>query len=208
MWSAPELTLQVSHGNVSKTRALLSSCQQQCGELQPAAALQLVTGVCSVQHHAEARHATSVGHVPAISIPSFAPSVLLSFFLALSCTCCPLRLGLSFMHLGVCWSRGNTDRNALVMPVRWGKYYTHFHTFAEEVLEFRVFSWSLNICLFILANQDNLCTMKSSTKEVLKFCENPIKLWVKWSGAYYSLKRTPAKVILLNSLPAGVYNCL
>lgn len=153
-------------------------------------------------------HVASVCHVPSISVPSFVPSVPLSLPLGLSRICSALRLVLSFMHLDICWSRGNTDGNTLVMPVEWGKYYPHFHTFAEEIFGFRFFSLFLNICLFILVNHDNLFTIKSSTKEVLKACENLIKLWVEWTGAYCSLKRTLAKVILLNSLPAAVYNCV
>lgn len=75
--------------------------------------------------------------------------------------------------------QGNTDRNASVMAIHCGKYYTHFHTFAEEVLGGLFFSLFLSICLFIIVNRGNLFTIKSSTKEVLKFCENPIKLWVE-----------------------------
>lgn len=134
--------------------------------------------------------------------------VPLSLLLGLNCTYSMLMLGLSFMHLGICRSRVIQTGT-----LRWWQSTAGsiIHTSIRLLKRFwggLFFSLFLSICLFIIVNRGNLFTIKSSTKEVLKFCENPIKLWVEWTGADYSLTRTLAKVILLNSLPAGVYNCL
>lgn len=150
--SPSESMLQVVHMNVSKTWAMLSSCQQQqSGELQPAAALQMSEfPLFSIM--LRLLHITSVHHAPSISVPSFVPPVPVSLSYELSCIYTMLRLVLSFMHLGICCSWAKTGSNTLVAnPIREVPYTLSYICWRD--IWVRLFSLVLNICLCILVNQ-------------------------------------------------------
>lgn len=107
-WSPTERVLQVLQVNITKTWALLSSCQQpQPWGPQPAAASWAITWEFLLRS-SMLRPCVLLVLVTYLLLqhPILLPRCL-SLSRGLSCTCSTLRLVLSSVHLGLCWSRCN-----------------------------------------------------------------------------------------------------